>query len=200
LEYEYAFMLHIYKNINHFLTFKPLCRLFKILKRIVISRTTFFQVYSSHCLFPTNTNRRSLFPSCLLLILHCRQSRLLPFSCFSCSSEMQFSWHFSAKLELGSLNCSMHVVNRLSCPGNWSLVLGPGSLAACLQRLFPLLYLFGIFVFLGPKSLCLFFLFFCFVYFCVLSVAVALWFSHLFCAAPRRNILLLQQEMTSICC
>lgn len=115
---------------------------------------------------------------------------------------------FSAKLELGCLNCSMHVVNRLSCPGNGSLVLGPctvvpGSwLPACnvyFRFCTFLAFLFSLV--LSPCALA-FFLFFCMFcrYFCVLSVAVALWFSHLFCAALCRNILLLQQEMASICC
>lgn len=77
---------------------------------------------------------------------------------------------FSAKLELGCLNCSMHVVNRLSCPGNGSLVLGPctvvpGSwLPACnvyFRFCTFLAFLFSLV--LSPCALAFFLFFVCFV-------------------------------------
>lgn len=98
---------------------------------------------------------------------------------------MQFSWHFCRKLGIcyspafvcvcmrgcicvfaGCSNCSMHVVNRLSCvrllvlAAPWLsasvATFHPPKLACCLLHLFPLLYLFGILFSLVFAFLCIF--------------------------------------------
>lgn len=123
------------------------------------------------------------------------------------------------RVELGvcvfgvGLNCSMHMVNRLSCPGTgpWSGVLGwlpscPTACATFISAFVP----FWHFCFLWSwilvpcRSFVPFYFVVFFVYCCVfVGGCCIVAFSFIWCCSVqqnRRNILLLQQEMTSICC
>lgn len=135
---------------------------------------------------------------------------------------MQFSWHFCRKLA-ASVCVSVFVFARrlfeLQYARGQQVILWAGHLLytlppplpplplTCLLHLFPLLYLFGIFFSLVSACLVLFFFFFLWIRFCTLR------FSHLFGAVAQTSnilplpgslllllLLLLPQEMTSICC
>lgn len=135
---------------------------------------------------------------------------------------MQFSWHFCRKLAASVSVCvCLFVFARrlfeLQYARGQQVILWAGhplyTLSpplpplplTCLLHLFPLLYLFGIFFSLVSACLVLFFFFFLWIRCCC-----TLRFSHLFGAVAQTSnilplpgsflLLLLPQEMTSICC